>query len=271
MNTQKLLDQLQDGIRCLTTTENYQAYLQAMTRFHSYSYANSVLIWLQRPDATMVHGYAAWRKDFNRHVRKGEKGIRILAPAKQKNEEDEPLYYFPVTVFDISQTEGEELPVLPITILQGDADQSFLPSLEAISPVPIRYEKDLSANGLYRKEENTICIDAGLPYAQKVKTLLHELAHAAMHRQADLPRWQMEIEAESVAYVVSSNYGLDTSGYSFPYIASWSASPETFSFFPASLASIQKTAEQFIDQLVPLLGPSEDSSDSELRAGAGTE
>ena len=283
----EITDRLEAGIQALFESEQYKAYLTAMSKFHNYSFNNTLLIAMQKPDASLVAGFGKWRDDFERHVKKGEKGIKILAPSpykvKKQMEKIDPTTQKPVigadgksvteereieipvfrvvTVFDVSQTEGKEIPDIAVSELTGGVEQyqDFFAALEKASPVPIAFENiEGGAHGYYHLEEKRIAIDEGMSELQTLKTAIHEIAHAKLHaidkdapaiEQADRPdRRTREVQAESVAYAVCQHYGLDTSDYSFGYVAGWSSGRE-LSELKASLETIRKVANELITDI----------------------
>ena len=283
----EITDRLEAGIQALFESEQYKAYLTAMSKFHNYSFNNTLLIAMQKPDASLVAGFGKWRDDFERHVKKGEKGIKILAPSpykvKRQMEKIDPATQKPVigadgkpvteereieipafrvvTVFDVSQTEGKEIPDIAVSELTGSVEQyqDFFAALEKVSPVPIAFENiEGGAHGYYHLEEKRIAIDEGMSELQTLKTATHEIAHAKLHaidkdapatEQADRPdRRTREVQAESVAYAVCQHYGLDTSDYSFSYVAGWSSGRE-LSELKASLETIRKAANELITDI----------------------
>ena len=283
----EITDRLEAGIQALFESEQYKAYLTAMSKFHNYSFNNTLLIAMQKPDASLVAGFGKWRDDFERHVKKGEKGIKILAPSpykvKKQMEKIDPATQKPVigadgkpvteereieipafrvvTVFDVSQTEGKEIPDIAVSELTGSVEQyqDFFTALEKASPVPIAFEDiEGGAHGYYHLEEKRIAIDEGMSELQTLKTAIHEIAHAKLHaidkdapatEQADRPDHRTrEVQAESVAYAVCQHYGLDTSDYSFGYVAGWSSGRE-LSELKASLETIRKAANELITDI----------------------
>ena len=280
---QEITEKLEQGIKELFESEKYKTYLNTMSRFHNYSFNNTMLIAMQKPDATLVAGFKAWQKNFDRHVKKGEKGIRILAPAPYKiKEEQEKLdpvtgeimldkNGMPVTeeveikipafrvvpVFDVSQTDGKELPDIGVNELSGSVEdyEDFMQALTEVSPVPITYEDiDGDAKGYFRTTDHRIAIQEGMSQSQTVKTAIHEVAHAKLHDREqnqdidailDKDRNTKEVEAESVAYTVCQHFGIDTSDYSFGYIAGWS-SDRDMKELKSSLDTIRKTASELI-------------------------
>lgn len=237
MNFNEVFQTIERGICDVYDSKRYRQYLRVMSRFPSYSLNNTILIFSQKPDATLVAGYQAWRTKFHRNVRRGEKGIRILAPVstrrKTDTEEEEPVKpatcFRAVSVFDISQTEGEPLPVYMEETLEGSVDdyEDFLEVLEMCAPVPVRFASiSGNARGYFNARRQEIVLRKGMTQLQTIKTLVHEIAHSMMHQgdDADLSRRQKEIEAESVAYILCSHYGLDTGSYSFGYLAGYSSS-----------------------------------------------
>lgn len=283
----EVLEELKQGIEDLYESERYKNYLTVLSRFHSYSANNCLLIAMQKPDATYVAGYTAWKKNFGRQVRKGEKAIKILAPApykvRQKREkidlaDGKPILKgdgTPVTeeyevivpaykianCFDISQTEGRELPSL-VHILNGSVeDYSLLfDALQRVSPVPISFENiESSTNGYYHLGKKHIVIRTGMGQQQNIKTLIHEISHAKLHDWNDdegmdklVDRGTAEVQAESVAYVVAQHYGIDTSEYSFGYIAGWSKSKQ-LDELRESLQTIRSCSGELIDQIDKVL------------------
>ena len=280
---QEITEKLEQGIKELFESEKYKTYLNTMSKFHNYSFNNTMLIAMQKPDATLVAGFKAWQKKFDRHVKKGEKGIRILAPAPYKiKEEQEKLdpvtgeimldkNGMPVTeeveikipafrvvpVFDVSQTDGKELPDIGVNELSGSVEdyEDFMQALTKVSPVPITYEDiDGDAKGYFRTTDHRIAIQEGMSQSQTVKTAIHEVAHAKLHDRErnqdidavlDKDRNTKEVEAESVAYTVCQHFGIDTSDYSFGYIAGWS-SDRDMKELKSSLDTIRKTASELI-------------------------
>lgn len=236
MTFNEIFTTIEQGIQSVYDSEHYRDYLETLSRFPSYSLNNCILIARQKPEATFVAGYQTWKKKFSRNVRKGEKGIRILAPIRQKKQEEEKeepktiLRFRVISVFDISQTEGEPLPTSLVSMLDSSVEdyEEFLEALELASPVPVRFQAMHSAaNGYFDARERVIYLKQGMPQLQTIKTLLHECAHALMHSEAeDMSRAAMEVEAESVAYTVCRHYGLDTGSYSFGYLAAYSSSRE---------------------------------------------
>lgn len=272
---QQTLQRLEEGVEEIFTSGKYMEYLTVMSRFHSYSSNNCMLIAWQRPDATLVAGYRAWQDKFGRHAKKGERGIRILSPivVKGKLPEDgqdgigdpnaektkaKRLVGFRLaTVFDVSQTEGRDLPSMGVDELQGDVGEfeTVMDAIGKISKYPISFEEvDGGAKGFFsRADPKRIVIQEGMPQAQTLKTAVHELAHSVMHdfepedKSRPLPdRNTREVQAESVAFVVSNWLGLDTSDYSFGYIASWSSGKE-ISELRASLDEIRQASHGIID------------------------
>lgn len=241
---EEITARLEQGVTDVFTSEGYQTYLKTMAHFHTYSVNNSILIWMQRPDATLVAGYQAWKTQFNRNVRKGEKAIKIIAPIRRKKmypvvidnelvDDGGPkiIGWRSVSVFDIKQTFGDELPFYMKDVLPGMVNDfvRFEDAIKLACPVPVSFEEIASgAHGFYRPKDNDIVIDSRLSQVQTIKTLLHETAHAILHHHDDgdesESRYQREVQAESIAYAVCSYYGIDTSEYSFPYIAGWSSS-----------------------------------------------
>ena len=283
----EITDRLEQGITELFDSERYKEYLQVMSKFHNYSFNNTLLIAMQKPDASLIAGFNAWKNNFGRNVMRGEKGIRILAPSPYKirqevekkdpqtgktviGKDGKPLTetkeiqipaYKVVAVFDVSQTEGRELPSLSANELTGDVEkyEDFFAALEKTSPVPMGFEKiEGTAHGYYHLEEKRIAIDEGMSELQNLKTAIHEIAHAKLHdidlnapqeEQPDRPdRRTREVQAESVAYTVCQHYGLDTSDYSFGYVAGWSSGRE-LAELKSSLETIRATAAEIINSI----------------------
>ena len=277
-----IMQSLESGVEELFTSNRYQEFLKTMAKFHNYSFNNTMLIAMQRPDATLVTSYKNWQS-MGRQVMKGEKGITIIAPAPYKkmkekevlDENQRPImgtdgkpktekvevtvpHFKAVTVFDIAQTSGEPIQTLAPELLTAAVQDfdSFMRAIQKISPVPIRFDEiDGNANGYYHNADKEIVIKKGLSESQTLKTAIHETAHAKLHDSeimeslgVEKDRLTKEVEAESVAYCVCSSFGLDTSDYSFPYIAGWSSSRE-MKEMKASMDVIRKTAGEMIDQL----------------------
>ena len=338
----EITDRLEQGIKELFESERFKEYLRTMSKFYNYSFNNTLLIAMQKPEATLIAGYTAWQRNFDRHVMKGEKGIRILAPApykaKVEKEKIDPKTQKPmldkdgkpitetvevmrpafkvVSVFDVSQTEGKELPDIVVDELIGSVENyaAFFEALRQESPVPIAFE-DISggAKGYYHLEDRRIAIQEGMSEVQTVKTAIHEIAHAKLHAldQPEVkPEWKVvmvseggtrkelmtglaseqeaneaaekldwryvdenqfewrleveeddtpvqeakkdrhtkEVEAEAVAYTVCQRYGIETSDYSFGYIAGWSSDKETKEL-KGSLETIRRTAAEMIGSI----------------------
>lgn len=252
--TQKILERLEQGVQEVFAGEQYQEWLNTLSRFHSYSANNIMLIFLQKRDATRVAGYRTWQS-MGRNVKKGEKAIQILAPLIRTEEDEETgekrkvlCGFRYVNVFDISQTEGEPLPSLT-TVLTTDTKTHYLEVLEALAErenIKVVYEP-MRANGSYSSKEKCIRIKDSLAPDHQLKTFMHELAHHYTLTQAE--NYDMgEVIAESVAYVVSSYIGLDTSDYSFGYIAGWSGSCGT-DILKRVAGLVQKTANTLITEL----------------------
>ena len=277
----EITDRLEEGLNELFEGEKYKSYLNTMSKFHNYSANNIQLIEMQCPGATYVAGYKKWQKEFERHVNKGERGIRILAPApykiKEEQEKIDPVTNEPVldrdgmpvmeeveikipafrvvTVFDYSQTDGKELPGLGVSELHGDVEryQDFMEALSRVSPVPIRYEgMEGDRKGYFIDLNRPIAIKEGMSEAQTAKTGVHEVAHAKLHAKeieqetgTIKDRETKEVEAESIAYTVCQHFGIDTSDYSFGYIAGWSSGKE-MPELKSSLDTIRRTSSELI-------------------------
>ena len=283
----EITDRLEQGIQDLFESDRFKEYLQVMSKFHNYSFNNTLLIAMQKPDATLIAGYNSWKNLFGRQVSRGAKGIKVIAPSpyKVKKEIDkiDPKTQKPVTdkngkpvkeetevtvpafkvvsVFDVSQTEGKELPSIGVDELTGDVEQyaDFFKATEQASPAPVGFEKiESGAKGYYSQTNKRIAINEGMSELQNLKTLIHEIAHAKLHdidlnapakEQADRPdRRTREVQAESIAYAVCQHYGLDTSDYSFSYVAQWSSGRE-LAELKASLETIRSTASELIKDI----------------------
>ena len=278
-----LTEKLEAGVKEVFESEKYKTYLKAMSRFHHYSFGNVMLILMQCPEASLVAGYTTWKKQFGRTVKKGEHGIQIIAPVKRSKlvsqdkldpdtqqpvmgpdgkPEKEPVFVqyqgFQVAyVFDVSQTEGRELPSLGVDELTGDVPNynAMFPAVEAISPVPVEFRPASAAKGSFNHLERKIYVNEGMSQVQTLKTLIHETAHALLHDSSvlddEIPkkdRHTKEVEAESIAYVVCQHFGIDTSDYSFPYVTGWSRGKE-LPELKASLDCISKTASSLITSM----------------------
>ena len=280
----EITDKLEAGLKELFESEKYKSYLSTMSKFHNYSFNNTLLIAMQKPEATLVAGYQAWQKNFERHVNKGEKAIRILAPAPYKIKEErdkldpvtgEMMFdengmpqkekvevtipaFRAVSVFDVSQTDGKPIQELeaqePLSAVDGYED--FVQALINVTPVPIGFE-DIpgDSKGYFHTEEKRIAVQENMSESQTLKTMVHEVAHSLLHNKEinrnDLMekpvkyRNTKEVEAESVAYTVCQHFGIDTSDYSFGYIAGWSSGKD-MKELKSSRNIIRKTASELI-------------------------
>ena len=301
----EITDRLEQGITELFDSERYKEYLRVMSKFHNYSFNNTLLIAMQKPDASLVAGFSAWKNNFERNVMKGQKGIKIIAPSpykiKQEMQKIDPHTQKPVigkdgkpvteekevtipaykvvSVFDVSQTEGKELPDIAVDELTGDVDRykDFFAALEKTSPVPIAFENiEGGSHGYYHLEDKRIAINEGMSELQTLKTAIHEIAHAKLHdidlnapkdeQQPHVDRRTREVEAESVAYTVCQHYGLDTSDYSFGYVAGWSSGRE-LSELKSSLETIRSAAAEIINSIDENLAELQKAQDKEQTAG----
>ena len=278
---QEITEKLEQGIKELFESEKYKTYLNTMSKFQNYSFNNTMLIAMQKPDATLVAGFKAWQKNFDRHVKKGEKGIRILAPAPYKIKEErdkiDPVTqellldkdgnpqkeeveitipaFRAVSVFDVAQTDGKPIPELAAKELLSDVEgyQDMIRAVEAISPVPIELEEIAGdSKGYYDREAKRIAVQENMSESQTLKTMIHEVAHSKLHskeveqdEQMRKDRNTKEVEAESIAYTVCQHFGVDTSDYSFGYIAGWSSGRDTKEL-RASMDTIRRTASELI-------------------------
>ena len=280
----EITDKLEAGIKGIFNSDKYKDYLQTLSKFHNYSFNNCILIAMQKPDASHVAGFNDWRDNFKRQVKKGEKGIKILAPApfktkkmldavdadgkpvfdgngRRKKEEKEitvPAFKI-VSVFDVSQTDGEPLPQIGVDELTGNVDRykELFAAIEKTSPVPISFEALApDVKGTYYQIDKRIAVNEGMSELQNLKTLVHEIAHARLHdidenapKDTIRPdRDTREVQAESIAYAVCLHYGLDTSGYSFGYVAEWSGGKE-LDILKSSLDTIRKEASAIITEV----------------------
>ena len=301
----EITDRLEQGITELFDSERYREYLRVMSKFHNYSFNNTLLIAMQKPDASLVAGFSAWKNNFGRNVIKGQKGIKIIAPSPYKVKQEmkkidphtqQPIIgkdgkpvteekeitipaYKVVSVFDVSQTEGKELPDIAVDELTGDVERyrDFFAALEKTSPVPIGFEQiPGSSHGYYHLEDKRIAIQEGMSELQTLKTAIHEIAHAKLHdidlnapeneQQPRVDRRTREVEAESVAYTVCQHYGLDTSDYSFGYVAGWSSGRE-LSELKNSLETIRSAAAEIINSIDETLAELSKARDKEQTAG----
>ena len=282
-NVHDVTQKLEAGIKEVFEGSKYREFLSVMSRFHRYSVNNCILIHAQNPCATYVAGYNSWKKDFGRYVKKGEKGIKIIAPyiskekvqeekrvqeeadtdkekplSEEQKEEKKQIRFMEVTVFDISQTEGKELPEL-CSELTADVNNydNMRKLLEEISPVPIQYcEMSGNIKGCFNRSGMIITIKNNMSESQTMKTLVHEIAHSILHSESDNSKSKnsKEVEAESVAFTVCNYMGIDTSDYSFEYIASWSRNKE-MPELKESLNEIQKVSREIIKRIEDKIYP----------------
>lgn len=298
----EITERLEQGVQELFTSEKYTEYLKTMSQFHNYSFNNTMLIAMQRPDATLVAGYALWKKKFNRQVKRGEKGIQIIAPApirqKEEIEKFDPETNEPIlrpdgqpeteeiehiiprfrvaTVFDISQTYGDPIPELDTPELLGSVENYpvFMEAIKNVSPVPMRYAKiEGESKGYYSNTEKEIVIRDGMSEKQTMKTAVHEVTHAMCHDRDIMEelgekkdRMTREVEAESVAFTVCSFFGMDTSSYSFLYLAGWSSSKD-MKELRSSMDFIRKTAGSFIDSMLENIRKLQKEKEAERELG----
>lgn len=278
----EITDRLEEGLKELFESEKYKSYLSTMSKFHNYSFNNTLLISMQKPEATLVAGYKAWQKNFGRHVNKGEKAIRILAPMPYKIKEErdklDPVTgemtfdengmlqkeevevtipaFRVVSVFDVSQTDGKPIPELEAQELLSAVEgyEDFVQALMNVAPVPIGFE-DIpgDSKGYFHTTENRIAVQENMSESQTLKTMVHETAHSMLHNKEinqdiDAPvkdRNTKEVEAESIAYTVCQHFGIDTSDYSFGYIGGWSSGKD-MKELKSSLDTIRKTSSELI-------------------------
>ncbi len=274
-----ITDKLEQGVSDVFSSDNYKQFLDTMAKFPRYSVNNTILIMMQKPEAQMCQSFTGW-KEMGRYVKKGEKGIKILAPAPYTiqreqaklddkgnpvmDKDGEPIMesvevkinaFKVVNTFDVSQTDGKELPSIGVEELSGSVDGygTFLEALKQSCPVPMTFEEiEGGAKGFYSQTEKRIAIQEGMSEAQTVKTAIHEMAHQKLHaienQTARQSRGSKEVEAESVAYTVCQHYGIDTSDYSFSYVAGWSEGKE-MQELKASLNTIRRAASEMISSI----------------------
>jgi len=270
-----LLKVAEQGIKDVFNSEHYKIYLETMSKFHSYSPRNILLIMSQKPDASRVAGYAAWKEKFERQVLKGEKGIQIIGFSSKKITTEKPKIntdtltaiidkngnpviekhtlqipcFFPVYVYDVSQTTGKPLPQLTHELIGTVTDyNSIMEVLNKVSPYSIEFEAmGESKKGYCHFGDKKIALKENMSETQTIKTAIHEIAHACCHTPEGERRSQ-EVEAESIAFVICNHFGIDTSDYSFNYIASWSSTRE-LKELTASLDNIQKQADMIIGKI----------------------
>ena len=281
--TKQAFSMIEQGVKDVYSSESFKQYLSCLSKFHSYSLNNTLLILSQKPEASLVAGYRAWQTNFNRHVNKGEKGLMILAPVTTKedrlmNKHDEngnvildesgnPVqemrvvnltHFKTTTVFDISQTSGDPLPSL-VHDLTGSSNEvkAIIQTIQSVCTIPIEFKtetEDLSfmtgAKGYYSPKKDKIVINKDLEDLQTAKTLIHEYAHSILHKETDKNQSQREIEAESLAFVICDHFGIDTSEYSFGYIASYAN--KDYSELKSILVNIQSKTHEMIELIEPV-------------------
>ena len=281
--TKQAFSMIEQGVKDVYSSESFKQYLSCLSKFHSYSLNNTLLILSQKPEASLVAGYRAWQTNFNRHVNKGEKGLMILAPVTTKedrlmNKHDEngnvildesgnPIqemrvvnltHFKTTTVFDISQTSGDPLPSL-VDDLTGSSNEvkAIIQTIQSVCTIPIEFKtetEDLSfmtgAKGYYSPRKDKIVINKDLEDLQTAKTLIHEYAHSILHKETDKNQSQREIEAESLAFVICDHFGIDTSEYSFGYIASYAN--KDYSELKSILVNIQSKAHEMVELIEPV-------------------
>ena len=286
-NVNEITKKLSEGVKEIFEGDNYKKYLNTISKFHNYSTNNTILIARQNPEATLVAGFKSWENNFNRHVKKGEKGIKIIAPSPYKKkvmvEKVDPVSmeikldmngnpekeeteikmtaYRIVSVFDVSQTEGEPLPQIAVELTDNVNEyEAFMQAIRQSTSIPIEFEdiSDSAAKGYFDNAAQKIVIRKGMSESQSVKTAIHELAHSILHNTdtnaegAGKDRQTKEVEAESVAYTVCSHFGIDTSDYSFGYIAGWSSGREADEL-KQSLETIRETSSELINSIEHLM------------------
>lgn len=274
-NTNQLqlaFDMIEEGVERIKNSDQYKQYMKVMSLFHEYSYGNSLLIYSQCPHASYVAGFKAWKTLFNRLVVKGSKAIKIIAPFRIKLERDDTedlddedryiIRYKTVNVFDISQTEGQELPSI-VSEIQGyhentrfllEAFQKLTKEKEIqVSFIDSKEDKKLrsGANGYACTNQKKIVIKRDMSINHQLKTMIHEYSHVLLHKDTNKSKEHKEIEAESIAFVVCNSFGLDTSEYSFGYITSWSEGMKSEQF-KQILQDIQSKTNEIIESVKPI-------------------
>jgi N-terminal domain of anti-restriction factor ArdC/IrrE N-terminal-like domain len=261
---EEIKEQLDQGIQEVMTSDAFQEWLKFLSSFHSYSFNNTILIYMQNPHATLVKGFREWKK-HGRFVKKGAKAIKVLAPliGKKKEKEEEKsdkeekekkvLYGFRyVNVFDVASTDGKELPAPAVKTLEGDGEQEkdLLQGWIQKVEIPVIFKDTGEANGYYHLVENYIAIHEGRSTTQQLKTLIHEYGHHLLHAKGAKFEQEgsriREAQAEAVAYVVMNHFGYDTGNYSFGYIAGWS---QDIHIMKQIGTDIVKCSHQIIEQL----------------------
>ena len=268
----EIMKALEEGVKDFMETDAYKSYLRAVGKFHNYSMNNIMLITMQRPDATLVAGYNTWKKSFNRNVKRGEKGLKIIAPmpvSVEKEEDRVDQYgntykekvtvtvprFRAVTVFDVSQTDGDPLPDISPAELKNEVNNysAFLKAVEKASDVPINFIGiEGSAKGYFNVANNEISVAKGMSESQTLKTLIHEIAHSVLHNKDNggvfIDTKTKEVQAESVAFSVCSHFGIDTSEYTFPYVTAW-AGDKDLKTLRNSMDTIKDTASLLIHRI----------------------
>ena len=282
--TKEAFEMIEQGVKDVFSSDNFRNYLTFLSKFHTYSLNNMILIMSQYPEATLVAGYNSWSKNFNRHVNKGEKAIKILAPYEIKNKvqvdkldengnvvldkdgnveqeekERKMIGFMVVNVFDVAQTSGEPLPELDTRELTGSSGEirALIESIQEICEIPIEFKAMESdsillngAKGYYDKSADKIVVSSSMDDKQIVKTLAHEYSHSRLHKETDKPQFQREVEAESLAFVICDHFGIDTSDYSFTYVAAYAS--EHPDELKQILLDIHASAHEIIEKIDPI-------------------
>ena len=282
--TKEAFEMIEQGVKDVFSSDNFRNYLSFLSKFHTYSLNNMILIMSQYPEATLVAGYNSWSKNFNRHVNKGERAIKILAPYEYKNnvlvdkrdavgnlvidkdgnveqeeKERKMIGFMVVNVFDVAQTSGEPLPELDNRELTGSSGEikALIESIQEICDIPIEFKEMESdsilmngAKGYYDKSRDRIVVSSSMDDKQIVKTLAHEYSHSRLHKETDKPQFQREVEAESLAYVICDHFGIDTSDYSFTYVAAYAS--EHPDELKQILLDIHASAHEIIEKIDPI-------------------
>jgi hypothetical protein len=267
-NSEKVVQALAAGVKRMLKSDGWANYLKWNASFHNYSWGNQILIYWQRPDASRIAGFRAWQDKHKRTVKKGEKGIGILCPCIIKDKKDpnkEILIGFRVGhVFDVSQTDGEDIPTVVRELSsKGPHVTAALRYLKAhaksVGCKVSTGDMPGTANGYLRPDTGEIVLKKGLARAQQAKTLAHELAHWTLEHgrvDHDVTRSIAEVEAESTAYMVMQEFGIDSGGYSFGYLASWSR---------GNAAKILTVAERVSNASSTIMGAHRASASEDLK------
>lgn len=277
-------EMIEQGVKDVFSSDNFKNYLSFLSKFHTYSLNNMILIMSQYPEATLVAGYNSWLKNFNRHVNKGEKAIKILAPYEVKNtylvdkrdengnvildengnhakeeQERKTVSFMVVNVFDVAQTSGDPLPELGNKELSGTSKEIrlLIESIQEVCTIPVEFKEAAGdsvlmngAKGYYDKIADKIVVNSSMEDKQILKTLVHEYAHSLLHKNTEKNPSQKEIEAESLAYVICDHFGIDTGDYSFTYVAAYAS--DEYKQLKQILLDIHTSAHEIIERIEPV-------------------